>query len=471
MIGIVSNTLIIAAVFSVLIIVHEFGHFIAARLAGVKVTDFSVGFGPPLFKRKIKETNFLICSIPLGGYIKMAGDSRSESRGYKDEFFAKSPGMRSLIVLAGPLFNYILAFIALSVIVTLGFYVQDTRVGAVRGGSPAYEAGLQRGDRVVAIDGRRVDSWQELQGEIQKTEGLLRLVLDREGREVEVELETVKKEVTDRQGREVWGYSVGIFLYGPIVGEVMEGYPAEEAGIKPGDEILKVNDLEVESWEDVSGTIRASQEDVWLKVKRDGEVFSIEVPVKREKHSILGQKEEYVSLIGIQPVFQDKLLREPFPFSLGRAGRMLIETTALSIQGLWYIATDPSISLRESVAGPIYISYMISKTAELGIVALLQLVALLSIFLFVINLLPIPVFDGGHILFFGIEKLRGKPFSQRAEDILNRIGLVLIMILVFFVFYNDIVQRGPKIWEDLKGTFVRENGQELNSLDLNGTEN
>jgi regulator of sigma E protease len=121
--------------------------------------------------------------------------------------------------------------------------------------------------------------------------------------------------------------------------------------------------------------------------------------------------------------------------------------------------TDPSISFRESIAGPIYISYIISKTAQHGLVALLQLIALLSIFLFIINLLPIPVFDGGHIVFFGIEKLKGSPLSQKTEDAATRVGLALIMVLMFFVFYNDIVKRGPKIWKEIKSSFNQESNE------------
>ncbi|MCF7895189.1 MAG: site-2 protease family protein, partial [Candidatus Omnitrophica bacterium] len=148
-----------------------------------------------------------------------------------------------------------------------------------------------------------------------------------------------------------------------------------------------------------------------------------------------------------------------FPASLGKGANMLFQTTVLSAKGLWYMITDPSISFRESVAGPIYISYIISKTAELGFVALLQLMSLLSIFLFIINLLPIPVFDGGHIVFFGIEKLKKSPLSQKTEDTANRIGLALIIVLMFFVFYNDIVKRGPKIWKEIKSSFNQENNE------------
>lgn len=449
MIAALLNFLVIVFVFSILIIVHELGHFIAARASGVRVTDFAIGFGPPFFKKKIKDTNFLICSVPLGGYIKMAGDSRSESRGYKDEFFSKPAGIRSKIVFAGPLFNYIFAFIIFFIIVTLGFQVQDTFVGAVQSGSPAEKAGIEEGDRIVAVDNKRVDSWTQLQDRIGRTKESVVINLYRKGESVELDVATNKRETQDRFGRQVEASYIGIFSYGPVVGELINGYPAQEAGIKPEDRILKIDGKEVRSWNDVVESIKDAEESVFLKVKRGEDVFSLEVPVKKEARPDKEDK-QYISVIGIKPFYYEKVIKEPFPFSLIKAGGMLLDTTSSSLKGLWYMATDSSISFRESVGGPLYISYMISKTTAVGFDVLLQLVALLSVFLFIINLFPIPVFDGGHLLFFGIEKLRGKPLSPKVEDIAMRIGLFLIVLLVFFVFYNDIVRRGPQIWEYLR---------------------
>ncbi len=455
------NGIIIVVVFSVLIIVHEFGHFIAARLFGVKVTDFSIGFGPPLFKRKIKQTNFLICVFPLGGFIKMAGDNRAESRGYRDEFFSKPPGIRSGIVLAGPLFNYVLAFIILTVIATIGFPVQDTVVGAVRKGSPAQQAGIRRGDELVTVGGKKVRSWSEFESEIREAKGPVRIGLKRNEAKVSLDVPVEEEESTDEFGREIKISQIGLMPYGPVVGEVIDEYPAQEAGIKTGDEIIEVNGETVESWQEVAKNIQRAEEAVLLRVKRNEEVFSLKVAVKRQELDNPKPDQEYVSVIGIRPPVKDKILKTSFPFSLAKGGEMLFRRTSLSIKGLWYMITDPSISFRDSMAGPIYISYMISKTASVGFIPLLQLVSLLSIFLCIVNLFPVPVLDGGHIIFFSIEKLKGKPLSQKTEDTATRIGLVLLGLLMFFVFYNDITKRGPMIWEEIKETFVREGKDSL----------
>jgi regulator of sigma E protease len=459
MIPFVFNFFIIVIVFSILIIVHELGHFIAARLSGVKVTHFSIGFGPALFKKKIKQTNLLICAFPLGGFIKMAGDSRSESRGYRDEFFSKSPGIRSIIVFAGPLFNYILAFFMLAAVATIGYPVEDSVVGAVEKGSPAQQAGIQPGDKIISLGNKKVESWSQLQDKIYQVEESVNLSLERNGEKINLDVFVAEKKIINKLGREAKVSYIGISAYGPIIGEVIEDYPAQQAGLKKGDKILAVNRESVASWQDLAKKIQDSEDSVFLKVKRDNKVFSLKIPVKKEEFKNFKSKNKYISVIGIRPSRNDKILKTNFPVSLGKGANMLFQTTVLSAKGLWYMITDPSISFRESVAGPIYISYIISKTAELGFVALLQLMSLLSIFLFVINLLPIPVFDGGHIAFFGIEKLKGSPLSQKTEDTANRIGLALIIVLMFFVFYNDIVKRGPKIWKEIKSSFNQENNE------------
>ncbi|MCF7887101.1 MAG: RIP metalloprotease RseP [Candidatus Omnitrophica bacterium] len=459
MIPFIFNFFIIVIVFSILIIVHEFGHFFAARLSGVKVTHFSIGFGPALFKKKIKQTNLLICVFPLGGFIKMAGDSRSESRGYRDEFFSKSPGIRSMIVFAGPLFNYILAFFMLATVATIGYSVEDSVVGAVEKRSPAQQAGIQPGDKIISLGNKKVESWSQLQDKIYQAKEPVKLSLERNGDKINLDVPVGEKKITNKLGREVKVSYIGVNVYGPIIGEVIEDYPAQQAGLKKGDKIVKVNNKDVTTWQDLAKEIQDSEDSVSLKVERSNKVFSLKIPVKKEKFKNFKSEGKYISVIGIRPFRKDKILKTSFPASLGKGAKILFQTTALSAKGLWYMITDPSISFRESVAGPIYISYIISKTAELGFVALLQLMSLLSIFLFVINLLPIPVFDGGHIVFFGIEKLKGSPLSQKTEDTANRIGLALIIVLMFFVFYNDIVKRGPKIWKEIKSSFNQENNE------------
>ncbi|MCF7870611.1 MAG: RIP metalloprotease RseP [Candidatus Omnitrophica bacterium] len=459
MIPFIFNFFIIVVVFSVLIIVHELGHFFAARLFGVKVTDFSIGFGPALLRKKVKQTNFAVCLFPLGGYIKMAGDNRSESRGYRDEFFSKSPGIRSGIVFAGPLFNYVLAFLFLTIIATVGFPVQDTIVGAVEKGSPAQEAGIQPGDKLIAVNDKKVETWSQLKKNIHQAEGSVDISLERGNEKIYLNVPVVSEEITDQLGKTTKVSQIGIMLHKPIIGELIEGYPAEEAGIKEGDEILEVDGKEIENWQELAENIQSSKETVQLKIKRGKEVLSLKVPVKKEEVEGLKSGQEYISVIGVRPPSNDKILKTAFPGSLLKGADILFQTTWLSVKGLWYMITDPSISFRESIAGPIYISYIISKTAQHGFVALLQLMSLLSVFLFIINLLPIPVFDGGHILFFGIEKLKGNPLSQKTEDTATRVGLALIMVLMFFVFYNDIVKRGPKIWKEVKESFNQEDNE------------
>ncbi len=357
------NILIVAVIFSALVVIHEFGHYLAARRSGVKVEKFALGFGPALFKLKGKETEFLFCAFPLGGYVKLAGDTRSEHKGFGYEFLSKSIGARAKIVFAGPLFNYLLALILFCIIATIGFPYPDS-----------------------------------------------------------------------------------------VVGSVLEGYPAESAGVRVGDKILAVDGNEVENWVDMAAMIYQAKDEVELRIEREGKIISLDIAL-RQKEIIddFGKKKE-VSIVGIAASSEVKIVKYSFPQNFIKGTQALVNLTFLVIKGFIFMILG-IIPFKEAVAGPVGIYYITSEMVRIGIVATLHLVAALSISLAVINLFPIPVLDGGHLLFFFLEKLRGKPLSEPAEEALTRLGFGFLILLIAFVFYNDIVRFGPKIWnknQDLK---------------------
>lgn len=349
------SVLITIIIFSILIIVHEFGHFIAARCLGIKVEKFAIGFGPVLLKWRSKETDFLVCAFPLGGYIKLAGDSRLECKGRDYEFLSKAPGIKMLVVLAGPVFNYFLAFIIFCIIAFIGFPYQDT-----------------------------------------------------------------------------------------IVGSVLEGYPAEASGLKEGDKILEVNGVKVSDWPQMTKAIRKSRDDISLKLERNGKNIFLDVSL-REKEVIddFGIK-KMAPIIGISPSPNIKIVKYGFPKALIKGAESLFSLTYKVIKGLMYMITG-SISFKEGAGGPIAIFYITSEFVKIGFIAVLQLMAALNISLAIINLFPVPVLDGGHLLFFVLEKIRKKSLSEKVEGVLSRMGFALIGVLIVFVFYNDIVKYGPKI--------------------------
>jgi len=346
----VINSLIFLAVISVLIISHEFGHFLVARLSGINVEKFAIGFGPIIFKKKIRETLFLICAIPLGGYVKLRGDSRDDCQGRSDEFFSKSPGIRARVVFAGPLFNYFCSFLILWFLFTFGMPFLDTTIGELIKDSPGEIVGLQEQDKIIEINGQRVDTWEDMQYLIRKSKNSINLLVLR------------------------------------------------------NDQILE---------------------------------FRITPETKKLK-DIFGREREF-PIIGIKSALKVKILKDNFFVAFFKGFKRLIIITLLIVKGLYYTVTGV-LPVRESVAGPIALFQITSDIAQQGFVALLNLISIIGVSLALINLFPIPVLDGGHLLFFLLEKIRKKPLSQKSEDILNRLGIIIIGLVVVFVFYNDILR-------------------------------
>lgn len=345
------SLLIFLFILGILIIVHEFGHFIAARRLGVKVEKFSLGFGPKLLSRQRNDTEWKINIIPLGGYVKMAGDNREEYKGNKDEYLGKSPAKRAAIIFFGPLLNYILGIVFLWVIFFAGYPSLTAKVGAVIEGYGAEQAGIRAGDRIISIDGKEVKLWEELQ-----------------------------KEVKDK-----------------------------------------------------------ADKSVLLGVLRGNEALDINVIVKpKDFTDVLGRKQTF-GLLGITPSDEIVAVRHGVFQAAGLSIKKTAELTISTYAGLWQMITG-KLSVRESVTGPLGIFYITSKAASIGVIAVLHLLAVLSISLSIFNLLPLPVLDGGHIVLLLFEKIRGKGLGIKAEQIIQQVGFSLIVAMALFVTYNDIMR-------------------------------
>jgi len=339
-------------ILGLLIIVHEFGHFLIAKRLKVKVEKFSLGFGPQIMSKKMSDTQYCVNAIPLGGYVKLAGDNPQEYRGNSDEYLSRPPKQRAAIVFFGPLLNYVLGFLCFWLIFFLGYPTLTTKVGGLIDGLGAKDAGVQIGDKIVALDGKRVDFWEEMQNIIQ----------------------------------------------------------AKKTG-------TTVN----------------------LSILRDNKEYRIGVKIKeRELDTPLGQKRS-VGLIGITPYDEIVIVKHGFLQSFILGIDKTLELTVMTYKAIWRMLTG-KLALRESVTGPLGIFYITSKAASLGIIAVLHLIAALSVSLAIFNLLPLPILDGGHILFLAIEKVRGKAFSIKTERIITQIGLSLIVSLAIIVTYNDLIR-------------------------------
>ncbi|MDD3296906.1 MAG: RIP metalloprotease RseP [Candidatus Omnitrophica bacterium] len=439
------SLLITLIIFSILIIVHEFGHFIAARRSGVRVEKFAIGFGPVILRKKFKETDFLVCAFPLGGYVKMAGDNRQEKKGLADEFLSKPAGTKIKIVFAGPLFNYLLALVIFWIIAFMGFPYQDAIVGEVLKGYPAEASGFEIGDKILQINGKKVSTWDQMRKIIRRSSGSVSMMIERGESVKSVVVPLRREEITDDFGREKPVSAVGILPFQePVIGAVIEGYPAKEAGLEKGDIILKVSGKKIKSWAQAAEIIHKTSGQVVLEISRSGNKKQFKVATRTERiKSSFGNKEQ-ISVIGISPLVSIKLIKYGVPEAFIKGTEALLDLTSRVIKGFWYMITG-SISFKEGAAGPIGIFYITSESVKYGILAVLQLMAALNISLAVINLFPIPILDGGHIAVFLTEKIRGKPLSEKAENILSRAGLVIIGSLVVFVLYNDTIKYGPQI--------------------------
>jgi regulator of sigma E protease len=442
-------------ILGLLIFVHEVGHFLVAKRAGVGVLKFSLGFGRRLFGFRRGETEYLVSAIPLGGYVKMVGedprevvvdatgqafDGAGQPLDLQKSFAHKSVWARIAIVLAGPGANYLLGFLLFWVAaVFIGSPSMEAIVGEVEEDAPAARVGLQPKDKIVAVDGEAVSSWSDL---------ILR-INDASGRAVALHVKRGKEDVnvtiTPRRR------DVTTTVIPPTIGRVAPNFPAAEAGLRPGDKVIAVNGDPIDSWQQLSLKIRVRPgRAVTLTVERDGEPLEAIVTPRLSPAPEKEAQGQQVGLIGIEAVSEYEQRRvglwdvgiSPIfthmdPFSaLVHAGNQTAGWTVTIVWALWKIVQG-EISPR-TLGGPILMAQMTGEAAQQGLLYLIFLTAVLSINLGLLNLLPIPILDGGHLAFFGIELLRGRPISVKKREMAQRVGLVLLVGLMIFAFYNDI---------------------------------
>jgi len=344
------------AILSVLIIVHEFGHFIVSKKVGVRVEQFSLGFGKVLLRKKKGDTEYSIAAVPLGGFVKLAGDNLEEYSGKPDEYFSAPPGKRFWIIFCGPLLNYIFSILLFWMIFFVGYPSLTTKIGSFVDGYGAQEAGLKVGDKITAVEGDKVENWEDLQKII------------------------YTKQLADS---------------------------------------------------------------VKVTAVREGKEFQVVVKLKENTvEDVIGQKRKY-GLLGITPLGERIKVRHGFIESLGLGFAKTIDITVLTYKAFGRLATG-KLSMRESMTGPLGIFFITTKAV--GVIDVFYLMAVLSLSLAIFNLLPLPILDGGHIFLLGLEKIRKKSLSVKSDEVVNKIGLTFIVFLAVLVTYNDIVRNfGDKI--------------------------
>jgi len=418
-------------VLGVLIFVHELGHFLAARRLGVRVLTFSLGFGPKVVNVKRGDTEYCISAIPLGGYVKMAGENPDEPRtGRPDEFLSRTKWERFQVLIMGPAMNIILAVVVMAVVLAQGAEVpayqdQAPVIGGVEPSSPAEQAGLQPGDRILTVGGDPVDTWEDLYVAVgTRPERDVPVTFVREGQNRTV---TVHPSAETR-------FEVGdigaLPDVSPVVRSVNSGEPADRAGIKAGDVVYSVNGERVIFARHLAEAISSRPgESIDLDVRRAGQ--SLHIMVTPE---LVGDR----GLIGVSINEATKTFDPGAAEAIWLSLERNVEFSGLIFRTLGGLFVGET-SLRQ-LQGPVAIAQLSGESAEAGWIALFTLMASISLNLGLLNLLPIPVLDGGHILIMALEGVARRDFSMAVKERMLLAGFVLLMMLMVTVIYNDLTR-------------------------------
>ncbi|HEV8472225.1 MAG TPA: RIP metalloprotease RseP [Methylomirabilota bacterium] len=439
-------------VIGVLILIHELGHFFVARLSGVGVERFSIGFGPVLARWRGTETEYCLSLIPMGGYVKMMGEENplegGETLPYeaRKAFALKPLWVRFLIVFAGPGMNFVLAAVIFAIVLaTVGRPVWPAVVGKVAPSSPAATAGLRTADTIAAVDGRRVAYWEDLERAITDSNGRpLALTVKRDAGEQTLTVTPRRKGVTDpifRESRDVWDIGAGPQL-APQISSVGQDSPAQRAGLRPGDVVVSVAGQPVYTPEDLVEAIRTRPNQPFpVAVERDGKQFTVTITpdAVREK----GPNGQEIVVGKIQAGIATKAVRfEPYDpiTSVGLGTVRTWDMTVLTVKGLWKLVSRQIDS--SNIGGPLQIATEAGRQAKEGFGSLLLFTAVISVNLAVLNLLPVPMLDGGHLFFFVIEAVLGRPLSLKKREAAQQLGFVLLMLLMVYALWNDLNRLG-----------------------------
>jgi len=438
-----------------LVFVHELGHFVVARWNGVRVDVFSIGFGPELFGWNDKSgTRWKFCAVPLGGYIKMFGEHVLE--GKEDEepremteeekkvsFDQKRLSQRAWVVFAGPAANYIFAIVVMTCsFVFLGQRFTPPEIGTVDENSAAAEAGLLPGDIVLNIDGKEIRRFEEIMANIaMRPDETVILEISRDGSVITLPVTTrvIKATMIDNTVQDVGDLGIRYPMPALIKG-VMENSAAWESGMEGGDVIVEVDGTAIDHFADLQKIVaRSPGKSLSFVVLRDGRRMTFSATPGSRVVDLGDGGTMTVGLLGVHVEPVTKIVKLGFSEAVFSAAKWTIDLSTGSLTALGQIVTGKRDS--NQMGGPIMIAQVSSEAAKRGLTWFIEFMAMISVSLGLINLFPIPVLDGGHLMFYGIEAVRGRPLGERAQEYSLRIGLALVLSLMIFVTVNDLLHR------------------------------
>jgi len=422
---------------TILILFHEFGHLVVAKLVRIRVVRFSFGFGKRLLRFKPKETEYALSAVPLGGYVKMAGDTPEEIKNPKPgDYYSVGPLKRILVILAGPLMSLILAYIIFVVVGLVGYteYFHEPLVGEVRQTltvdgqevpSPASQIGLMPQDRFVEVDGVPINDWVDVVGQIYPSAGEeIALTMERDGEELNFQVTPVVVDGSDVAIIGIVGYQ------GNVISMVVPGSAAYRAGLEKGDVISAVNGEPTPDYLVMSELLSRQTGEMELTVQRGAEELTLTMEAPAEGGAVS---------FGFVCGLKERNVSEPFPQVMLSSAKVTTAVVVLTAVGIYQIVTG-KIPVREAIGGPITMADFAGQTAMAGWQTLLRYVALLSIFLFILNLLPIPVLDGGNILLSIVELIKGSPVSFSFRVVFQQVGLFIVLGIMGFAIIMDVIR-------------------------------
>ena len=438
---------------TVLVAVHEYGHYWVARRAGIKVLRFSIGFGKPLWRRRFgsDDTEFVFSAIPLGGYVKMLDEREAPVAEHEKarSFNQASVPWRMAVLVAGPLANFIFAIIAYWVMFMAGVPGVKPVVGTVEPGSIAAEAGLRDGDRIVTFGDRDTPTWAAAMLVILDDildDGVVSMQVESEagstGRRVDLRVAGKEEELT-RPGELFSG--LGFAPWRPqwpaVLEAVTAGGPAERGGLRPGDEIVSGDGEALADWPALVNFLRTRPgQEVSLGVNRDGTELDVMITVES-----VTEGDQVFGRVGIQgsapPAYPDAMraMQSYGPIgAIGAATAKTWEMSALTLRMLWKMLQG--VVSPRNISGPINIAQYAGFSATIGVSAFVSFLAIVSISLGLINLMPVPMLDGGQLVYQAVELIKGKPVSEKTQIVGQQIGIFLLILLMTFAFYNDIAR-------------------------------
>jgi regulator of sigma E protease len=433
-----------------LIAIHEFGHFWVARRMGVKVLVYSIGFGPTLFKWHGKDgVCYQLAAIPLGGYVRMA-DEREGELAPEDipyAFNRQSVWKRIAIVAAGPLINLLFAILLFWILFLPASEQLNTRIGQIQPDSPAAQAGLQIGDKITAVDGDQTPTWESLNYALVERMGETGTIRITAERGEQFQQFNLPIQQFMRNGGQTPLEQLGFLPYQPdikpIIGELSPNEAAVLQGFKVGDQIIRINQQSVNQWIQVTQIVRNHPEQpLVFDLVRDGKPVQLKVVPKSKKDAVgteygflgAGAKVENYKI----PTEYTQTVQYSPLTALGMAVDKTWQLSVMTVKALGKMISG-LIGL-DNLSGPITIAKVAGQSAEMGWQAFFSFMALMSVSLGILNLLPIPVLDGGHIVYYFIEALRGKPVSEQIQMMGLRIGIVLLGALMILALFNDFAR-------------------------------